>query len=191
MVRATAQQTGDGGRRGTPQGCAGTAETLLMAPDRPCVVVSGAFFMGGRAHDGANRLKRARGGWSVMTGLTLLAFFIGGGAGATCRYGLGRAVGARYAGAFPLGTVLINVTGCFALGLVASLLALTHRGLALPVALLETGFLGGYTTFSTYALEGVLLYRAGARRLAAAAVLGPVALGLLAAAAGAAVGRLV
>jgi len=73
--------------------------------------------MGGRAYDGADRLKRARGGWSVMTGLTLLAVFIGGGAGATCRYGLGRAVGARYAGAFPLGTVLINVTGlCWLLG---------------------------------------------------------------------------
>jgi len=53
-----------------------------------------------------------------MTALTLLAVFIGGGAGATCRYGAGRVVGARYAGAFPLGTFLINVTGCFALGLV-------------------------------------------------------------------------
>jgi CrcB protein len=126
-----------------------------------------------------------------MTGLTLLAVFIGGGAGATCRYGLGRVVGARYAGAFPLGTVLINVTGCFALGLVSTLLALTHRDLALPAALLETGFLGGYTTFSTYALEGVLLYHDGARRLAAAALLGSVALWLLAAVAGAVIGRLV
>ena len=83
------------------------------------------------------------------------------------------------------------MTGCFALGLVASLLALTPRDLALTAALLETGFLGGYTTFSTYALEGVLLYRDGARRLAAGALLGAVVLGLLAAAAGAAVGRLV
>jgi len=147
--------------------------------------------MGDMPHAGAGPSAHKRGRWSVVTGLTLLAVFIGGGAGATCRYGLGRVVGARYAGAFPLGTVLINVTGCFALGLVASLLALTHRDPALPAALLETGFLGGYTTFSTYALEGVLLYRDGARRLAAAALLGSVALGLLAAVAGATVGRLV
>jgi len=126
-----------------------------------------------------------------MTGLTLLAVFIGGGAGATCRYGAGRFVGARYAGAFPLGTFLINVTGCFALGLLATALAAWRRDVALPTALLATGFLGGYTTFSTYALEGVLLYNDGSRRLAAYNLLGSVVAGLLAAALGAAVGRLV
>lgn len=125
-----------------------------------------------------------------MTPLTLLAIFVGGGAGATCRYGLSRFVGARYGGAFPLGTVLINVTGCFALGLLTSILATLHRDTALLTALLATGFLGGYTTFSTYALEGVLLYHDGSRRLAAYTLVGSVLIGLIAAALGAAVGRM-
>ena len=122
-----------------------------------------------------------------MTPLLLLLVFAGGGAGATCRYGVGRFVGARYEGAFPLGTFLINVSGCFALGLLATLLAAARQDIAAPTALLATGFLGGYTTFSTYALEGILLYNDGSRRLALANLLGSVAAGLLAAAAGAGV----
>jgi fluoride exporter len=120
----------------------------------------------------------------------LLAVFVGGGTGAACRYGVGRFVGERYSGAFPLGTCVINVTGCFALGVLATALAATHRDVALPMALLGTGFLGGYTTFSTYALEGLLLYHEGSRRLAVAGLLGPVVAGLLAAALGASVARL-
>jgi CrcB protein len=120
----------------------------------------------------------------------LLAVFVGGGTGAACRYGVGRFVGERYGGAFPLGTFVINVTGCFALGLLATALAATHRDVALPTALLATGFLGGYTTFSTYALEGLLLYTEGSRRLAVASLLGSVVAGLLAAAVGAGVARL-
>lgn len=120
----------------------------------------------------------------------LLLVFVGGGTGAACRYGVSRVVGTRYDGAFPLGTFLINVSGCFALGLLASLLAATHRDTAVPTALLATGFLGGYTTFSTYALEGVLLYNDGSRRLAAANLLGSVAAGLLAATAGAGVAHI-
>jgi CrcB protein len=122
-----------------------------------------------------------------VTGLTLLLVFVGGGAGATCRYGVGRFVGSRYGGAFPLGTFLINVSGCFALGLLSSLLAMTHRDQAALTALLATGFLGGYTTFSTYELEGILLYNDGSRRLALINLLGSVVAGLCAAAAGAAV----
>lgn len=124
-----------------------------------------------------------------MTPLLLLLVFVGGGSGATCRYGVGRFVGARYGGAFPLGTFLINVSGCFALGLLASLLAATQRNVAAPTALLATGFLGGYTTFSTYALEGILLYYDGSRRMALLNLIGSVAAGLLAAAAGAGVAR--
>ena len=125
-----------------------------------------------------------------MTGLQFLAVFVGGGAGATSRYLFGRFVGERYGGDFPLGTYLINVTGCFALGLLASVLSASTAANALLVALLGTGFLGGYTTFSTYALEGVLLYFDGSHRVAVLSLVGSVACGLLAAAAGAGVARL-
>ncbi|HEY8287326.1 MAG TPA: fluoride efflux transporter CrcB [Chloroflexota bacterium] len=120
-----------------------------------------------------------------MTAQIFGATFLGGGAGAACRYGIGRLVGARYGGEFPLGTFLINVTGCFALGLLASLLARSHQDVALPTALLATGFLGGYTTFSTFALEGVVLFNDERRRHALLSLVATVVAGLLAAAAGA------
>lgn len=126
-----------------------------------------------------------------MTPLATLLIFFGGGAGATCRYGVGRFVGGRYQGEFPLGTFLINVTGCFAIGLLASILASLHRDTALATAGLSTGFLGGYTTFSTYALEGVLLFTGGSRRLAATSLIGSVVCSMLAAAAGAVVAHLI
>jgi CrcB protein len=126
-----------------------------------------------------------------MTLPLLLAVFLGGGAGATCRYELGRFVGERYAGDFPLGTFLINVSGCFALGLLSAALALHSASAALPFALLGTGFLGGYTTFSTYAVEGFLLYLDGSRREALLSLLGSVASGLVAAALGAGAARLI
>jgi CrcB protein len=121
-----------------------------------------------------------------MTPLAWLLIFLGGGLGATCRYGVGRFVGERYQGEFPLGTFLINITGCFAIGWLVSFLASLHHDVTLLNAGLATGFLGGYTTFSTYALEGVLLFAEGSRRLAAMSLLGSVACGMLAAAVGAA-----
>jgi CrcB protein len=125
-----------------------------------------------------------------VTGLQLLAVFVGGGAGATIRYLFGRFVGERYDGDFPLGTYLINVSGCFALGLLSTALSGGTMANALLLALLGTGFLGGYTTFSTYTLEGVLLYLDGSHRVALLSLVGSVACGLLAAAAGAGVARL-
>ncbi|MGH2410953.1 MAG: fluoride efflux transporter FluC, partial [Chloroflexota bacterium] len=95
-----------------------------------------------------------------------------------------------HGGVFPVDTFLINVTGCFALGLVVSLLARTHQDVTLPIALLATGFLGGFTTFSTFALEGVVLYGDGSERMALLSVVGSVGIGLLAAAAGAGVANL-
>ena len=126
-----------------------------------------------------------------MGGLTALATFVGGGAGAACRYGAGRALARRYQGGFPLGTFAINVSGCFALGLLASLLVATHRDMRVATALLAAGFLGGYTTFSTYALEGVLLAEGRKGRLAVLSLAGSVLAGLAAAALGAGLAALI
>ena len=123
-----------------------------------------------------------------MTGVSLLAVFLGGGSGAVTRYSLGRFIGERYSGGFPLATFLINVSGCFALGVVETV-AQNGRS-SLVSALLATGFLGGYTTFSTYTLEGVILYLDGARRTAVLSLIGPVVVGILAAALGLIVGQM-
>ncbi len=131
------------------------------------------------------------GGTSGVSPFVLLAVFVGGGTGAVCRHGVGRFVGERYSGDFPLGTYVINVSGCFALALLASLLPTTNANATWLLALLGTGFLGGFTTFSTYALEGVLLALDGNHRLAVVNLLGSIVAGLAAAAVGAAAVRLV
>ena len=96
--------------------------------------------------------------------------------------------GPRWGWTFPWGTLAVNLTGSLAIGLVMTLLL--ARG-ADPTyrLLLVTGFLGGYTTFSAFSLEVLLLE---ARRWDAAAlyVAGSVVLGLLATALGLGLGRL-
>ena len=123
-----------------------------------------------------------------MTAASLLAVFLGGGSGAVARYSLGRFIGERYSGEFPLATFLINVSGCFSLGVVETVAQKSTSSLV--IALLATGFLGGYTTFSTYTLEGVILYLDGARRTAVLSLIGPVVVGILAAALGVIVGQM-
>jgi CrcB protein len=108
--------------------------------------------------------------------------------GAAARYSLDRAVQRRHRSVLPWGTFVVNVTGCFALGLVTALA--THHGLGHDdVSILGTGLLGGYTTWSTFAWESFAL--AEQRRLGAAVanIAGSLAVGLLAAAVGLAVGR--
>jgi CrcB protein len=79
----------------------------------------------------------------VWTGVALL-----GGAGAVCRFLVDRAVSARLGRPFPFGTLVVNISGALLLGFLG--------GLALPphVALVAgTGFVGSYTTFSTWMFE--------------------------------------
>ena len=103
------------------------------------------------------------------------------GVGAVLRYLVDRSVRTDH---FPRGTILVNVTGSFALGVVTG--AVT--GELAPV--LAVGLLGGYTTLSTFAVETMALVERD-RKLAAALNVGLSAvLGLAAAAAGLAIGRL-
>lgn len=116
-----------------------------------------------------------------MTVLLVVAVGLAGGVGAVARLMLDGLLRARVRVAFPLGTTVINVTGSFLLGLVTGL-ALVH---GLPPewrAVLGTGFLGGYTTFSTASYETVRL--AQQRRYRAALMNGVGMLVLALAAAG-------
>lgn len=82
---------------------------------------------------------------------------LAGGLGATCRFLLDTLI-SRLRAPLPLGTLVINITGSFLLGLVTGWLLATGSAWA---AVVGTGFLGGYTTFSTASVEGVRLWRAG------------------------------
>jgi len=116
-----------------------------------------------------------------VTVLLVVAVGLAGGVGAVARLVLDGLLRARVRVAFPLGTTVINVTGSFLLGLVTGL-ALVH---GLPPewrAVLGTGFLGGYTTFSTASYETVRL--AQQRRYRAALLNGVGMLVLALAAAG-------
>jgi len=121
-----------------------------------------------------------------VTVLAIAATFAGGGLGASLRYAIGHFVGERYDGEFPLGTTLINISGCFAAGFLASRFSTSHAGTAIAISFALTGFVGAYTTFSTYAVEGMLLYRDGRHALAVVSLAGTVIAGLLAAGIGAA-----
>ena len=90
-----------------------------------------------------------------------LLVLLGGGVGALARYAAGTAIMARFGGRFPLGTLVINVTGSFAIGFLMTLL--TDRLNIDPAwrLLLVVGFLGGYTTFSSFEWETFAAIRDG------------------------------
>jgi CrcB protein len=117
------------------------------------------------------------------------AVLAGGPLGAVARYAVGAQAAKHLGSAFPWGTFIINVTGSFLIGLFEGVAA--RHGGAPPVLrlLLVTGWCGGYTTFSTFAYETLVLAREGNRPRALANVLGSVAFGLGAAAAGVALGK--
>lgn len=120
--------------------------------------------------------------------LQIGAVGIAGALGALSRYVLGRFIAERAGAEFPLGTLFINVTGAFFIGL---LFALASHKIISPAlqTVLATGFLGGYTTFSTMNWEGVQLARGGSTRMSLLYLVGSLALGLLAATLGLAAGR--
>ena len=116
-----------------------------------------------------------------------LLVFGGGGFGALCRWLATSFFAMRFGAAFPYGTLFVNLTGSFLMGLVMGLLPLLPRGALLPEnlrLLLAVGFLGGFTTFSSFSMETLALLQ-GAHALSALLnVLANVILGMAAAWAG-------
>ena len=104
---------------------------------------------------------------------------VAGAAGAVLRYAIGAAFGTL---AFPWTTLGINVAGSFLLGVVVQM-GPSRLGDELRIAI-AVGFLGAFTTFSTFSYETVTMVRAGRASTAAVYVGASIALGLAAAAAG-------
>ena len=96
-----------------------------------------------------------------------LAVMLGGGAGAVCRVMTGFAVMEKLPSGFPLGVLCTNVLGGFLMGLLQGWMRRTGNTFATGYCLLGTGFLGGFSTFSTFSLDTFLLYRSGDASLAA------------------------
>ncbi len=95
--------------------------------------------------------------------LSQLLIFLGSALGGAARYGLSGFVARRVGETFPWGTLVVNVSGCFAIGFLDALLSpdsLTSAGvMARQFAM--TGLCGGYTTFSSFSLQTLNLMRDG------------------------------
>jgi fluoride exporter len=115
--------------------------------------------------------------------LAWVGFVVAGAVGAPARYLVDEAISSRALGVFPWGTLVINVSGSFLLGLLTGL-ALFHGFPATPRVILGTGFCGAYTTFSTFTYETVRLVEEGAVNQAVRSALASLVLGAGAAAAG-------
>jgi fluoride exporter len=122
--------------------------------------------------------------------LLAVAVALGGAAGALARYGLDRLVEHHVVTVFPWSTFTINLTGCFLAGLAVAALVDRHDLPAWVRTGVVVGFLGAYTTFSTFAQESRDLFAGGHVSLAVVNVTASVVLGVLAVAAGTGVGRL-
>lgn len=126
----------------------------------------------------------------MLSGLLLIVLMgIAGALGALSRYQLGRFIAERVSTQFPLGTLIINLSGSFVIGLLFALAG--HKIINPAIQLvLATGYLGGFTTFSTMSWEGVQLVRGGNTGVGFLYLGGSLLLGLVAAAAGIALGGL-
>lgn len=93
--------------------------------------------------------------------ISILAVLAGGAAGAISRFGLNASVAHVTGSAFPYGILLINLLGGFLMGLLQGWIRRSGRLHTVMYNLLGTGFLGGFTTFSTFALDTFTLCEEG------------------------------
>ncbi len=118
------------------------------------------------------------------------AVFVGGGLGSVLRYALTLIIAQRLGPGFPWWTFAINVSGSLVIGIVAELYVTRAFGMSEVVrTFLAIGVLGGYTTFSSFSLETLNLFREGAPWLAVAYPIASIVLGAGAALLGVALAR--
>ena len=121
---------------------------------------------------------------------TILVIALGAAVGANLRYGLSIWAAQQWGAAFPYGTLLINVLGSFAIGVVMVLLTTRLAVSDMWRLLLVTGLLGGFTTFSTFSYETYGLLVSGSWFEAGMNIVGSVGLGMIGVFLGAGLARL-
>jgi fluoride exporter len=107
-----------------------------------------------------------------------LIVFLGAGLGGALRHGVNLASARLFGLDFPYGTLIVNVVGSLAMGLIAEYLALRADASQMWRLFLTTGILGGFTTFSAFSLDAALLWERGATGQAALYVAASVALSI-------------
>jgi fluoride exporter len=105
---------------------------------------------------------------------TLLLVALGGALGASCRYGVGVAATHLGSGHFPWGTFSVNIIGSFILGVLVAMMTFSWSPSPELRAFVVVGVLGGFTTFSAFSLDVVLLIERGRLVLAALYLVGTV-----------------
>ncbi|HEY1987646.1 MAG TPA: fluoride efflux transporter CrcB [Terracidiphilus sp.] len=109
-----------------------------------------------------------------------LLIAVGGALGSIARYWVGSTVGGRFGVRFPYGTLVVNLTACLVIGFSLTYLAGRAELASTYRYLIAIGFIGSYSTFSTFEWETLATLRSGAFLLAAAYAVGSLALGLAA-----------
>lgn len=118
-------------------------------------------------------------------GMLWIAIGVGGALGSMLRHGVNLAAGRLIGAAVPYGTAAVNIVGCACIGLLAGALAQGRIQMSAPLrALVFVGILGGFTTFSSFGLDTLMLVQDGRRAAAAASVALQVGVGLAAVFAG-------
>lgn len=107
---------------------------------------------------------------------TLTQIALGGALGSLARFGVQAGAKSAFGPGFPVGTLLVNGVGSLVMGVL--FVVLTERGLLRLAPLLMVGFLGGFTTFSTFSLDALALWERGAQVQAVIYVAGSVVLSL-------------
>jgi CrcB protein len=125
----------------------------------------------------------------MTSSLTWIAVGLGGALGAMARHGVGLIAMRLLGPGFPWGTLTVNVAGGFAMGLFIAWLTAREPQTALLRSFVAAGLLGGFTTFSAFALEAVTLWRDRSASAAALYVAASVILSIGALMAGTAAGK--
>ena len=112
-------------------------------------------------------------------GLSFLLVFLGGGIGSMLRHGVNLASAAILGPNFPWGTLLVNIAGSIAMGLLAGWSAFRGEGGQLIRVFLATGVLGGFTTFSAFSLDVAVLWQRGQMASAALYAAGSVVVAII------------